>query len=283
MKKCLWIWGTICLVALSACSNVEKEPRSRTANEPSSHTANEPPSNTTNEPGDRSMHEPGYRIMEADWPAYFSTQELVQAANVVFTGKITDISFAVLDLDALPATEETEERHRYLHTMYTVETIDQYKGDVDESVQVRIMGGIKDYKTDDQMSLLNETEQEWGIPLLAGSVPYTIGETYLFVLYQFETGAPTVLNLDQSVYALNDPFNKQKAGVKAFKDPARYYAESADEAGNGIISAMDIIRAFGEDKWVRFWTNWQAENPDWKTRLDPEAVEKPLAANQTAF
>ena len=211
----------------------------------------------------------------------FSPRELVHAANVVFTGKITDISFEVLDLDALPATEETEKRHRHLHTVYTVETIDQYKGNVEETVQVRIIGGIKDYKTDEQMSVLNETEREMGIPIVTGSVPYTIGDTYLFVLYQFETGAPTVLNLDQSVYSLNDPFNKQKSGVKAFREPAKYYAESVDESGSGIISAMDIIRTFGEDKWDSFWTKWQAENPDWKTRIDPKAVEKALAVNQT--
>ncbi len=273
MKKRIWIWGIICLVALSACSNKEKEPSYSITDETSYSPTDESNYSSTNELN--------YSIMNADWPAYFSTQELVHAANVVFTGKITDISFEVLGLNALPATEETEERHRHLHTVYTVETIDQYKGNVEETVQVRIIGGIKDYKTDEQMSVLNETKREMGIPIVTGSVPYTIGDTYLFVLYQFETGAPTVLNLDQSVYSLNDPFNKQKSGVKAFREPAKYYAESVDESGSGIISAMDIIRTFGEDKWDSFWTKWQAENPDWKTRIDPKAVEKALAVNQT--
>lgn len=248
MKKCMLILMSIGLIVLSSCSNKEKE-----------------------------VH---YRTMKADWPTYSNVQELVDKANIVFTGRITGISFDVLDLETgLPATEETEIRHRDLYTIYTIETIDQYKGTVEGSSQVRILGGIKEYRTDEQMSLMSEMEvQGSGIPILEGSVSYTIGKTYLFVLNQFEATASTILNLDQSVYSLDDPFSKQRSGVKAFSDPAKYYAESVDESGNGIISAMDIIRFFGEDKWDTFWTKWKADHPNWETQLNAEAVQKALDA-----
>lgn len=241
MKKRIFALLPICLMILSACSHQETE-----------------------------VH---CSATIVEWPAYSNVQELIGAANLVFTGKITDISFAVLDRNALPATEETEDRDRDLHTIYTVETMEQYKGEVGESTQVRVMGGIKDYKTDEQLRLLNETERKYGIPLMEGSTPYTIGETYLFVLRQFETGVPTVLNLDQSVYSLDDPFKDQTYGITAFSEPDKDYTESVDGSGDGIISVMNIIRFFGEDKWDAFWTKWQAEHPDWETRLNKEAVE----------
>lgn len=179
----------------------------------------------------------------------------------------------------MPVTKDTEERARELYTIYTIETMEQYKGKVGETAQVRIMGGIQDYKIDEQMRLMREKKvQGNGIPIVEGSVPYTVGDTYLFVLHQFETGAPTILNLDQSVYSLDDPFSKQRFGMKAFGDPDKYYAASVDESGNGIISAMDIIRFFGEDKWDAFWTEWKAEHPDWETRLNAQAVQSALDA-----
>jgi hypothetical protein len=40
-----------------------------------------------------------------------------------------------------------------------------------------------------------------------------VGETYLFVLHQFETGLPAPLNIDQSVFNLQNPFTKHAPGM----------------------------------------------------------------------
>ena len=63
MKKRIWIWGIICLVAVSACSNKEKEPGYSITDETSYSPTDESNYSSTNEPN--------YSIMNADWPACF--------------------------------------------------------------------------------------------------------------------------------------------------------------------------------------------------------------------
>lgn len=80
---------------------------------------------------------------------------------------------------------------------------------------------------------------------------YKIGETYLFVLYQYETGIPTILNFDQSSYNMHNPFEEQHN-----------------------MTAKDIISTFGQDKWDIYWNQWKADNSNWETWIDKEMLKK---------
>ena len=200
-----------------------------------------------------------YSTMSADWTIYGSAQELVEDANTVFIGKVTGISFQVLNsMVALPPTEETEERNYELYTIYDVDVITSYMGEASKSTQVRMCGGLMDYRVEEQLEVMkvgNAWGSDYGIPIMEGSKRFEIGETYLFALYQFDTGVPTPMNLEQSVYNIHNPFEKHALD----------------------ITAKDVISTFGKNKWDIFWDQWQKDNPDWETRLDKTEVEKALA------
>ena len=182
-----------------------------------------------------------YGKMSGDWPYYSEARELLEDGNLVFTGKITGISFAVLDKKtALIPNGETEDYNRALCTLYEVEIITSYKGDASDVTYFRVLGGLRDYRTDEQLQIMKENNAynwEFGIPVFSGDEEqkYDIGETYLFVMHKYEGGsAPTILNPWQSVYGLSEP------------------SKSQDFPNVENISIKDIISEFGQEAWDSF-------------------------------
>lgn len=112
-------------------------------------------------------------------------------------------------------------------------------------------GGLKDQRMDEQLALMREYGLQY-YPVYEEEIPeLEVGETYLFLLYQFEESPPSPMNLDQSIFNLHNPF----------------------EESRNNITAKGIISYFGTDKWDTFWTQWQQDNPDWETWIDPETME----------
>jgi len=225
-----------------------------------------------------------YSVLEACYASYRNAQEMIDGRGlydtVVFTGKVTGISFQVLDLTtALPPTEKTEQENRRLNTRYDVDILTSYGGETSKSIQIIMDGGLKEYRTEEQLKLVKEKDA-WpsdSIPVFEDGPEIKIGETYLFVCAQFEDGSATLINLDQSVYSLSNPFAKNTIGKEELEEPEAYYAKKTDQYGNALISAKDVISAFGEDKWDTFWAQWQKDNPKWEARIDKKSVEKALA------
>ncbi len=195
----------------------------------------------------------------ADWLTYRNAEEIISAANIVLIGKVVDIEFQVLDMmTALPVTESTPEYAKELHTIYNVQVMTSYKGDVAGTIKVRLMGGMVDYRVEEQLEVMRQGEtfqRERGIPIWSEyyKAQCEIGGCYLFALYQFETGAPTPLNLEQAVYSLEEPTRKHVIG----KEIKAYYSGDKDEYGRTLISAYDIITAFGSDSANEFNQNWK--------------------------
>ncbi len=175
-----------------------------------------------------------YNCSYSDYYVYENPEELISAADIVLTGKVTDISFKMLDyVTALPPTEETEERYIKLCTIYTVDVISTYKGNVSESINIRVAGGLKDKYLDEQLRVLGERVSK-GITVTSNMPEIEIGETYLFSLGVFEGTDPCLMNQDQGVICVSD-LNSAVA-----KD---IY---------GYVSAKDIISYFGNEKWTAF-------------------------------
>ena len=257
MKKFLSL-VTLLVTALSlaACSGNLANPDGITAAE-------------TKEPGTNI-----YGTIQGDWPVYQNASELVDSAKLVFTGRVTGISFQMLDLrDPETIGDDIDDWHYNLFTMYDVDIITSYKGEARKSIQVRMMGGLKDYQVEEQLELLAQYNKQY-IPILEGHVEYKVGETYLFVLHQYMDVSPTPMNLTQGAYNLHDPFKKYTIGSYDLDDS--YYIKAVDDYGNPIISAKDVILTFGREKWESFWVQWQKDNADWETWLDKEAVERAL-------
>lgn len=200
-----------------------------------------------------------YTCRKADWEVYNDAEKLISAADIVFIGKITGIEFQVLDItNGLPPSESTPEQERELYTIYSVEVITSYKGETNDISKVRVMGGMVDYNVDEQINAMNEGQafrRESGIPIWDHfyKVQCENNKCYLFVLKQFGTGYPTILNLEQSVYNMEEPTRKHVIGIS----DTVYYSGKKDKAGRPIISAHDIISAFGSEKLKSFYKSWE--------------------------
>ena len=258
MKKILLIVLSLSVLLCSCVSPLE------IGDTESTGTAENNPLSSYDEPTDTTENtqdnEVKYSSMSADWPMYSNSQELIDSANVVYIGKVTDISFHVLDAtNATPATDATPVRHRELYTIYDVEITQSYKGENSGTSKIRIMGGLENYKVDQQVQLMVQKDiydKDFGIPIWGDTnkTKCEIGQTYLFVLYQFETGLPTILNLEQSVFGLDDPTKKQTIG----NNDKDYYSGDVDEFGKPLISVKDILTTFGQDKWDEFYKQWES-------------------------
>jgi len=255
-------------------------------------------SGDTTNPGETTdSQEIRYGSIEASWLRWESPRELVESEyiDIVLIGRVSDISFQVVDmrtgLTPMPDTKEKYDaeygfdveawRIYSLRTVYDLDVITTYKGEGDKVTQIRMSGGIKDFCVEEQLSLLKEYGIEH-IVVLEDAPEIKIGDTYLFVLHILharEGLLPTPMNMNQCIYNLRNPFEKNLINKYYISgDPESYYSKSADDYGNPIFSAMDVISVFGEDKWDAFWTQWQKDNPDWETRLNKAEVEKALAA-----
>ena len=197
--------------------------------------------------GGLTADEVGYVTMESSYKIYRDAKELGERADLALLGRVTDISFQILDMKTgHPPTEKTEERDAQLHTMYTVEVVTLYKGECDKTVQIGETGGIPNYRVEEQLAVLGKDAGN-GILVISGMPDILIGETYLFSLGTFEDSsvASALVNLDQGVYTLQDASKKDKFSY---------------------VSAKDLISYFGEDKW----TDFQAAKADGKITFSDE-------------
>ena len=121
--------------------------------------------------------EVNYQFINADWYEYADAQELSKKANAVFIGKVTGIYFKMLDLTTLRSpTESTLDTDRSIVSMYNIDILTTYKGDVQKSINLMISSGIKDYRVEEQIELLGKYAEK-GIPVFVGMPEIRIGET----------------------------------------------------------------------------------------------------------
>ncbi len=200
-----------------------------------------------------------YAERMADWPIYKNTGELVDAADIVLIGKVRSVEFKVLDCtNALHISDETPDYAKELYTIYNIDVLTIYKGNASQSISVRVMGGMVEYNIDQQLKIMEENQafnRERGIPIWDEyyKVQCEVGKSYLFALCQFETGLPTILNLAQSVYNLDEPTRKNTIG----NNTVVYYSGNVDDYGLPLISALDIITSFGSKCTDTFEKNWE--------------------------
>ena len=202
-----------------------------------------------------------FTTMTATYRVHRSGEALVNAADLVFIGRVVDIEFEVLDeRNGQPVDDETPYHSRMINTIYTVEVIDTHKGDVVDVCKFRISGGMPGYREGEQRRVVEEHGAYVGqnnaifVWDLYYKVKCNIGQCYLFALIQFPTALPTIINLDQAVFYLNDPTRKNYIGHNYYGH--EYYTGTEDENGRTLISAIDVISAFGDDVLTQFQEDW---------------------------
>lgn len=133
------------------------------------------------------------RTMIADYPMYDTAQNLVDAADLVFTGKVENIRYEMLDIKMESGPDSMtglEEASKVPYTIFEINVSNVYKGNTtDETIYLKRPGGNFD-------TIVYELE---------GATPINQGEEYLFVAQTFENFYPSLVNVDQAVYDLNAP------------------------------------------------------------------------------
>ena len=110
-----------------------------------------------------------------DWVWFRNAGELVDAAEGVFTGRVTGISFGISDNDF---------KENLLTTFYTIEVREAHKGALEGTVVIGMPGGI-DACLEEQDAVRRAAELR---PVILANVELSVGETYLFCVHITEDG-----------------------------------------------------------------------------------------------
>lgn len=148
--------------------------------------------------------------IEVDWQVYSSAEEIIEHGDIIVSGRVTDISFAMLDKHTGKVVDaNTKDSEAELCTIYNVDVITPYKGWSKEKLQIRMEGGLEDYMVDEQIKVLKEHGGD-KILYLSDPPKIDLGKEYLFVLGQFEGTLPCIINSAQTAFPLNDRTSKEK-------------------------------------------------------------------------
>ncbi|MBR4278553.1 MAG: hypothetical protein IKT34_00105, partial [Clostridia bacterium] len=145
----------------------------------------------------------------ADWPQYDSVESLIEASSNVFEGKLTNISFDVVDLyTGESANKASEASKLHIYTIYEVEVNTSYKGVNADKVYIKVIGGMEGYMESKQFDKLKEYDiydENVGLLVLDCFEPLTIGKTYLFLTDGQVGPYHSIINNTQFAYDTVDP------------------------------------------------------------------------------
>lgn len=138
-----------------------------------------------------------------DWVTFGTAAELVNTATNVFSGKVVDISFDVLDYKkGIPDMNGSSDNYsRDIFTVYTIEVQKNYKGDIGETMKLYVEGGLPGYREEEQCQLVQEANLI-GLTYVDKRVKLEIGESYLLCVNKLEH-CTRIVNMDQFAYYLN--------------------------------------------------------------------------------
>ena len=139
-----------------------------------------------------------------DWPEYNTPEEIAAAANNIYVGKVTDISFELIDYHTgKPAASFVSGSTQLLYTVYTIEVDSSLKGTSPTIVKIAREGGTKGY--DDEA--LDKLLKKYGMESVIIAMPddtlsLSLGETYLFCTYRAFDTYDWIINPTQYAFSL---------------------------------------------------------------------------------
>ena len=140
-----------------------------------------------------------------DWPYYKTAEETIEASSHIYSGKVIDISFTVIDMKtgAEDLDPESESTSRMLYTVYTISVTDEYKGESAETVRIVVDGGLPGEKENEQFNIIRGSGLKWnGIPVTPEKVEISVGQSYLFCIHRVGD-FDHIINPDQFAFLLN--------------------------------------------------------------------------------
>lgn len=127
----------------------------------------------------------------AEYPSYATANDLVETADLVFSGTVKGISYEDLDVRVGSGEDSAtgiSSSGNIPYTIYEIDVDTVYKGTAEEDVvRIKVPGGEKDGK----------------LYIADGAPKISEGEEYLFLAETYENTYPSLLNLSQSTYDLD--------------------------------------------------------------------------------
>lgn len=183
-----------------------------------------------------------YSYITINERVFFSARELAGNCDFAVTGKVTGISFELHDkYTGELLTEYSGDAH--LCTVYDVDVMKSYKGDVRKNVRIIMYNGLEGYRIDEQTDLMGRAAGR-GIPVLENPVDISIGEEYLFMLSQSTSqsgtgGAMTcLLNHSQGFFRTDQPTVKERFSNASLNDIVDCLTNTVDDNHSEEVSVI---------------------------------------------
>lgn len=131
--------------------------------------------------------------VHAEYPSYDTANDLVNAADLIFSGTVESISYEELNVRTESGKDSTtglSSSDSIPYTIYEINVDTIYKGTAQEdTISIKVPGGEMD-----------------GNQYIVDEAPtISLGETYLFLTKTYENTYPSLLNATQATYDLNAP------------------------------------------------------------------------------
>ncbi len=146
--------------------------------------------------------------IQADWPYYRTSEDIIKAATNIYIGKVTNISFEILDMKTgqIDRSKESTSTTRMLYTVYTISVRDSIKGDNPKEIKICYTGGLSNYHTAEQYNLLSQSSlltKYNGIPIINSDCSLAIDKEYLFCTLRTTTEFDFILNPTQFAHHID--------------------------------------------------------------------------------
>lgn len=127
--------------------------------------------------------------ISAEYPEHKDANKLVDSANLIFSGTVKDISYEKLDVRTEKEEGSETDGEELPYTIFEISVDQVYKGSIDgDTIRIKRLGG----QTDD-------TEYD-----LSDAIEINKGNKYLFLTETYEDSYPSLVNMAQSVYNMED-------------------------------------------------------------------------------
>ena len=139
-----------------------------------------------------------------DYPSYSSAAEVSKAAENVYTGTVTDISFEIIYMQTGETVDasDSSEASSILYTVYTVQLSDSFKGENPDEIKIYRNGGYKESVQYNMIEKAGLFDEYHGIPVTtdADASKLTVGAQYLFCTVRPVEGHDVPINPTQFAY-----------------------------------------------------------------------------------
>lgn len=126
-------------------------------------------------------------VLSADYPVYDTAEDLVGAADFVFSGTVENITYEAIDVSD-DGNEQSDVENAIPYTVYEIKVSKVYQGEsTDETVYIKCPGG----RIGDTVYVLDSAN------------PIIKGETYLFLTKTYSNTYPSLLNVTQALFNMN--------------------------------------------------------------------------------